>query len=439
MVVHTKNEKDEVSPIVIVGTRKDKVRDPAEHEAISTLLYETYSSSIAWPYILEYAGASGANGKSDLFFYPIDNTLGRGDPALQKLLSAIENVIDESDYVHAEQPLTWIRTLDKLKAKSDSYILYSEVEKIAKTCDVPRNMVPKFLYFLHEMGMVMWHSDEGLKDVVILDPIDYFVKPATVVICKHAPKKDDAIYHSLAIHKKVKKKMKNDWDLMVSYGLVSDVLLSELLESSDDHRYKIVKLMLKYGLLVKIVNTVVDEGANPTDLSFEDLMTVYIAPALLPDCKSAEEDGRTFGIKKPWPEVKISSSFYFLFSIAKVLFQKSIISLKNCQELGFLPSGLFERLICKAVGWCQDTSVGSSVQTVDITGLYKDEAVLYFGAQQFRLRLLNQYNMIEVVVQGESPVAVHERLRDQVKINISIAAISLLLLIYVFYLTRSKK
>ena len=367
VVVHTKNEKDEVAPIVMVGTRKDKINDPAEHEAISTLLYETFSNSIAWPYVIENPGATGANGKSDLFFFPIDNTLGRNDEELQKMLSAVENVIDESDYVHAEQPLSWLQTLDKLKSRKESYVLYDEVVRIAKSCDVPSTMVPKLLFFLHEMGMVMWHGDEGLRDVIILDPINYFVQPATIVICKHAPKKDDAIYHSLDIHKKVKKKMKSEWDSMVMFGIVGESLLDALLESYSEHKDRIIKLMLKYGLLVKIVSALLSDGASAEERSFEELLTSYMAPALLPD---HDTDNKSVCFRKPWTHVNTSSSFYFSFSVSKSLFQKTSVSLKNCQELGFLPSGLFERLICKAVGWCQDTSAGS-IQSVDFSGLHK--------------------------------------------------------------------
>lgn len=371
VVVHTQGDKDEVAPIVMVGTRKDKISDPAEHETISTLLYDTFSNSIAWPYVIENHGAVGANGKSDLFFFPVDNTSGREDTELQKLLGCIETVIDDSEYVHAEQPLSWLQTLDKLKSKSDSYILYNEVERIAMSCGVKKNMVPKLLYFLHQMGMVMWHSDDSLRDIIILDPIDYFVKPATIVICKHAPKKDDAIYHSLDIHKKVKKRHKNEWDCMVNYGVVSEVLLDALLENFEAHKNRILNLMLKYGLLVKIVSELLVEETNDSgnSKSFEEMMTTFMAPALLPEIAAPEQmyQGK---FRKPWSHVKSYCSFYFVFSVSKLLLQKGTITIRNCQDLGFLPSGLFERLICKAVCWSQDTSAGS-VTAIDFTGLCK--------------------------------------------------------------------
>lgn len=45
--------------------------------------------------------------------------------------------------------------------------------------------------------------------------------------------------------------------------------------------------------------------------------------------------------------------------------------------------------------------------------------MLHFGSQQFRMRLLSQFNLIEVIVGGDSAVAIHKRLRDQVQEAVS--------------------
>jgi hypothetical protein len=57
------------------------------------------------------------------------------------------------------------------------------------------------------MGMLLWINDEKLKDIVILDPIKYFVDPATMIICKHILTKDDPyhIVHCEEIHQEVRK------------------------------------------------------------------------------------------------------------------------------------------------------------------------------------------------------------------------------------------
>ncbi len=64
------------------------------------------------------------NGRADLCFFPVDNKLGRKDPTMKKLLKVIEAKIDESDYVHAEQPLSWLQALDLLTAKQKPFLRY---------------------------------------------------------------------------------------------------------------------------------------------------------------------------------------------------------------------------------------------------------------------------------------------------------------------------
>jgi GTPase SAR1 family protein len=194
IVVHTQDkEHGQISPIILVGTRKDKISDLGIHEYISTQLYQQFSHSLAWSSIVENSQTDGRNGNIDLFFFPIDNKAGReGDPMIRKLLQAIEPEIDQADYVHAEQPLTWFKTYDEMMATGKAVLTWNETEVIAEKCGMfissnhahRKRSLTQFLLFLHQMGMLMWHEEEGLRDLVILLPIDYFVRPATIIICK---------------------------------------------------------------------------------------------------------------------------------------------------------------------------------------------------------------------------------------------------------------
>ena len=96
VVVHTLNtETNETAPIALVGTRKDKVSSPGDHQKISTILYEAFSNSVAWPFVLENERAEGANGLTNLFFFPVDNTNGRRDPTVVQLMNLVEETIDK--------------------------------------------------------------------------------------------------------------------------------------------------------------------------------------------------------------------------------------------------------------------------------------------------------------------------------------------------------
>lgn len=410
IIIHTQNEKGEVAPIFFVGTRKDLVSSPAEHLQISTKLYEVFSSSLAWPYVVENVGAEGPNGRTGLCFYPINNTLSNHDSTMQRLLKKIEETIDSSSYVHVERPLSWFRVIDALKEANVPYMRYKEAERIITGCDIPENKVSLLLRFLHEMGILMWHDEDKLREVVVFDPIEYFVKPATIVICKHVPDEADGTRHVLDIHRTVRKVHGRDFQQMTRHGIITEKLLKALLQQHEENYMHISQLMLKYGLLVPLtVEQVEDKN--------EDDEALYLAPALLPELKRSKEENENERDRddRREGEGSISSEFYFLFSPSSELGQMTTICLEDCRHLGFLPHGLFEKLISKAMMWSMKTSDFVSLGTLYGGCCYKNRAELAFGNQTFRISADPHHHMISVMVDGRNPVGVHDRLVEQLK------------------------
>lgn len=184
IVVHTYNSTThETAPIALIGTRKDIIANPAEHEYISTVLFEQFGSNICWPFLQENIGEKGVNGRIDLTFFPVDNCLGRNDPTIIKLLTVIEEVIEKSIYVHIDCPLSWFHAMDTMKTHADtsqSYLTYTQVQEITMQCGIEKQSLTSFLSFLHEMVVLMWHNDDHLRDVIILNPVEYFVTPAMI-------------------------------------------------------------------------------------------------------------------------------------------------------------------------------------------------------------------------------------------------------------------
>jgi hypothetical protein len=117
VVVHTLNKEGKTAPVLFVGTRKDLVASKTEHQNISTFLFNTFHTNMTWRQVLLFHGGEGANGKADLCFFPVDNTLSRADPVMGRLLETIEKAIDDSDYVHEERPLSWLQTLDAARRR----------------------------------------------------------------------------------------------------------------------------------------------------------------------------------------------------------------------------------------------------------------------------------------------------------------------------------
>jgi GTPase SAR1 family protein len=404
IVVHTWHaESESMAPIVIVGTHKDIVKSAGDHAQISKILRDKFCSSVAWPFIQKNVESHDNDElevdedttldlttEADLCFFPVDNRRSRKDTTVQKMMKLIEDVIDRSEYVHAERPLTWLQTMDRLTACGKAFLPLSEVEAIAGECDVPRAAVPSLLSFLHEMGILMWHDDITLRDVVILDAVAYFVKPVTTIICKHLATAADATRHVVEAHKKCSKLHYDAWMKMVHQGIASSEVIDVLLEDCSEQAKVVEHLMVKFGLIVPLGS---QAGTNE-----------YLVPALLPVLAVGSEELSLSD--------DVAHTCLFVFTCSAELKDRNLVTFEDTEALGFLPRGLFERLICKAVEWCRVTS---AVQSLQSQPLFQDAAVLAFGNQRFRMRAFHAQNCIQVDFARGNPLAVHQRLSEQLQ------------------------
>jgi GTPase SAR1 family protein len=360
VLMHTMNKRRETAPIVFAGTKKDLVSDSKDHQKISNLLYDAFQSSPAWPFVLEYMDADGPSGKTTFSFFPIDNTKGFDDPAIQCMMNTIESTIKSLDFVNAPVPLMWLQALDKFSQAKKAFLRLTEVEEIAKQCGIADHHIPIMLNFLHELGVLMWHEEPGLREVIIMDAVEYFVIPATQVICSHSQTKDETTVHMTNIHRKCKKTMFDDWQNMIARGVVSRRLLVGLLEESKEDINRIIAMMLKFGLIVQLRSEMDDQrlkfvfsydeddgSASPQtaiDPIEEAEKSQYLVPALLPENKdtidfSPDAAMLTFlGDNTDWmdDETIPCHTCHFVFSVSANM-QKSPFSIEDMKSNGFLP------------------------------------------------------------------------------------------------------
>jgi GTPase SAR1 family protein len=87
------------APVFFVGTHKDTVATPKEHEEISRFLYEQLSVSPSWACVQPFLQGEVSTGRGKMWFFPVDNTRGKEDKVVQTLMAAIEEVIEKEDYV----------------------------------------------------------------------------------------------------------------------------------------------------------------------------------------------------------------------------------------------------------------------------------------------------------------------------------------------------
>ena len=186
---------------------------------------------------------------------------------------------------------------------------------------------------------------------------------------------------------------------MKSTAEVSHRLLECLLsEGEHSECWEIVKLlMIKYGLLVPLRR---EEGKETADLK-------YLVPALLPELTLLSEPALLSEVAYDDSDIaKIHRPFYFHFTLSG---SSDDCLLYDDMKEGFLPGGLFVRLIGKVLGWSQDTT-HSNAKTWTC---HKHWMTVFFGRQKFRLTYLVDYNAIQVdILDNGTPIGIHARLRN---------------------------
>lgn len=129
--------------------------------------------------------------------------------------------------------------------------------------------------------------------------------------------------------------------------------------------------------------------------------------ALLPLCPS---DNRLMGVD--WTP-SFYSTCYFVFSTNQSLKHMDALTREDLRNKGFLPSGLFERLLARGCIWSHKTNFDAMLNIRD--KLFKNVAQLEFGGQSIRVKMRQDINCIQMDVQGLNPLGAYYRVRKQIK------------------------
>ena len=193
---------------------------------------------------------------------------------MKLLMDATTDAINNAAFTHKLVPLTWFQAMDQMSDLKRDCLSLKEVLKIALQCDMQEAEVPLFLSFLHDMGHLMWidEAELVLRDVVILDPISYLVTPATFIICKLSPDKNDPTHHFMESHNKCNIMHKKEWAALTRDDVLHKKLLPILWSEYTDHIHILLLLMTKFGMLVplrsaKVSNSVSSSISSSSSIS----------------------------------------------------------------------------------------------------------------------------------------------------------------------------
>lgn len=373
--LHAKAPDGSVAPIFLVGTHKDTISSPADHEAISLLIYEKFKTSPAFGSVVPFKRGTSSCGRGLLWFYPLDNTQRGADEVVAAMKSAIFEKLQHEEYLKRAVPMPWLQVFDAMQSTKKQHMALSQVVVTAAQFGFPiaqpcvETEVLCMLKFFTESGLLMHHNCPALRDIVVLDVVSCLVTPASIVMCQHD-------IHMLNCHETARATNNEAYLSLTTEGLLCDVLLDTLWCDCIDIKREVVELMLFYGLMVPMLE---ENGASSSQ---------YLVPSLLPDQPSSEMPG------------DVHAHSYFLLGMKSVTSKWEKVGNVSCSTVashGFNPAGLFARLTGKIVSKCQ------AVYNFFGAQYGASEVCACFGSHLFVIRELAGLNTIQLLIMVDNP------------------------------------
>ena len=386
-----------IAPILLLGTHKDKVPHPEQHEAISRLLDEKFQDHPAWATVQRNIAGRVKTGRGILWFFPVDNTRGYECPGIQEVKICVLECVKKEKYVKAKVPYSWLKVFEVLQKKSKSCLELDEVVKICADCGMQgiddtgleaESLI--MLKYFTELGLLMHHRDSVLRHLVILNPSEAVIAPASIVLCSHDIHENEVLLEA-------RTKMPHLYRLLRK-GILDREILSILWKDYVDTQQELEFLMTKYQLIVPIFSE--EAGADR-----------YLVPALLPP-----ETGTSLLDR----DAAARSVGYIIFGSAKDIEALRVTSkgyavVDEVVRRLFLPKGLFTAVIGKVVEECQRVH-GMSVSDMVLSVC---SITASFGRHKFTLRELSSSNMVELVIRVETPLLIVERMRALIQLAVN--------------------
>ncbi|XP_064605338.1 uncharacterized protein LOC135470368 isoform X2 [Liolophura sinensis] len=310
-------------PIFVVGTHRDSLHpDPTvrqnmvEEKFHQLELYikdKPYAKHIITP------------------FFAVENSL-EGEETVSELRHEIEEVSSREPYMGEQRPLKWLRfehRLEELVAEGSHYATYDQIEDIAGEEEITSDTeVKTMLQFYHDLGLVIYYGGSGaldnlLRNTVILNP-QWLIHLLKRIIA--ATEVKDKTWLSLA----------SDWQKLEDCGILQESLLDYLWHDVLDQKFVLLSLMEKFDLLC-------------TRPQVTSMIDQYGASYYVPVRFKPYEEGKSLYCPNPK-----DVTFYLDFN-------------------GFLPDGLFHRILTRAIRWSQDLG-GMELE------LYRREARFFLDA-----------------------------------------------------------
>ena len=389
--LHTLSAYCRITSILLVGTHKDKVQEPREHEYVNNNLYDALRDIPAWHRVVWFQEGEVSTGRAPMAFFPVDNTKGNADPVISKLMKQIDQAIRGSDHLRHKVPFAWMGLIDRLEALKQENCLLLEFDQFRDMCKKsgfpsapPLDLnveVELALNFLHKLGLLMYHS--AVPNLVILRPAEFLFPYFTKIIC-------DFRWHSSLIpeHQAARKAYPELFHSLSSKGILSNELFTLFWKGRAYHD-EMKQLMVSLGLMVPIL-------ANLDGDSDQE----FLVPAILPEDRDCT----------PPSESVLTSYILFGVSSSVASWEKAgYLPYEVIRREAHVPAGVFSRLLGSLASLCQQTEPYPTISHMSM----KKNACSFELGTRIKFSLIKESYLISVHIEQGTGYGVSEIVQGQ--------------------------
>jgi hypothetical protein len=132
------------------------VPSPADHDAASLQLFESFSGSRAWPFVVPNEEGIGSKGCTKLFFFPVNNLVSGepGNALISPLRATLEMRLRALPSVNELVPVGWVMLFDQMKShEGKAYFTLEELRDIASGFNVFDEDLYAFLRYMTRVSV----------------------------------------------------------------------------------------------------------------------------------------------------------------------------------------------------------------------------------------------------------------------------------------------
>ena len=309
--------------LILVGTCKDVYPSHTQRESfkkISKALERKFKKHKLLKHAKKYQGH---------VFFPIDNTRSKTDPVISDLQRAINDKVGEQEYFNEEVPLSWFKVGDELanRTKKDQMLPLTDVHQIMVDCGVEKEQFDELLRRFHALGFILYW--ENLPDFVILHP--QWLIDAFAAMIAYEPGEDSSTnaprQRPLAKLEASDERIdgvegRHHYEAYVNHCILSSGLLKYLWREKNKEyvEEKTKVFLLKVMHEAALICPIAKDASSKNPLNFREIKS-FIVPSCIHKNQTPSDP----------PKEDKAYTFFFDFS-------------------SFYPIGVFEMLICEAVG-----------------------------------------------------------------------------------------